>query len=271
MAAQRGQTQAEAGIRKRISEPVYPADPLSDDALQMCTPAAKGGWCWCLFHMWRDRKSSVRGSFADLGRMWGCGEAEAETIVDELRRLKVCRVMRRNGNVMLTCRRLARREKDNKENAERVRRHRAKRPCNGDVMACNGDVMPMYSAPSSLTTVVKEVVLDPPNPPKPPSPPSRRRGGSERNQKWKTAIAETVIMLAPVEWRQELAKEERIKVLIRYEPLIVAATILDLRNGRRKPKSAEDAIKLLQWRLREHKPPSQASYDAAKVKLEGWL
>lgn len=78
-------------------------------------------------------------------------------------------------------------------------------------------------------------------------------------------------MLAPVEWRQELAKEERIKVLIRYEPLIVAATILDLRNGRRKPKSAEDAIKLLQWRLREHKPPSQASYDAAKVKLEGWL
>ena len=269
MAAQRGQTQAEAGIRKRISEPVYPADPLSDDALQMCTPAAKGGWCWCLFHMWRDRKSSVRGSFADLGRMWGCDGAEAETIVEELRRLKVCSVMRRNGNVMLTCRRLARREKDNKENAERVRRHRAKRPCNGDVMACNGDVTAMYSAPSSLTKVVKEeVVLNISTPPKPPPPQGKR---SERNQKWKTEIAHEVIKLAPIEWRRELAKEERIKVLIRYEPLIVAATILDLRNGRRKPKSAEDAIKLLQWRLREHKPPSQASYDAAKVKLEGWL
>ncbi len=128
----------ESGINKRPSEAVYPADIISDTALQMCSLITFGAWMKCLLPMWRDKTSSASGTIKQFARKWGCSEEEVEDIINEIETTNVADVIKSNNNVTLVSRRLKRREDAKEKTRLRVEEHR-----------CNNPVTPKKVLPSS--------------------------------------------------------------------------------------------------------------------------
>ena len=116
----------EAGINKKVSEAVYPADIIGDTDLRMCSLLARGAWFESLLVMWRDKTDCVKGTPARLSRLWGCTLDETESIISELKEMNAGIVTESNGIVTLMCRRLQRRAKERKDGAKRQAKHREK-------------------------------------------------------------------------------------------------------------------------------------------------
>lgn len=114
----------DAGIEKRISEAVYPADILSDTELFKCELLTRGAWFQCLLLMWRDKTDRVSGTPSQLARLWGCSEDQVNIIVLDLTLNKPCNITEQNGVVTLVSRRLERRLKAAKQAIERKRKQR---------------------------------------------------------------------------------------------------------------------------------------------------
>ena len=171
----KGKTQADAGINKRVSEPVYPADILSDSAVLACGIAVRGAWFWCLLTMWHEKRHKVSGTPETFGRAWGCSEDEADRIIGELRGNKVCRVRKSHSLVTLVSRRLKRRDK---ARLDAVKRKRAERAAAKRAAVSQGShsVVAGKSPPPSVSVSVSSPVSTsgvPPTPlddiPKPPA------------------------------------------------------------------------------------------------------
>lgn len=114
----------QAGIDKRVSEAVYPADILGDTRLMMCSLSAQGAWFKCLLSMWRDKKGSISSPIAGYAQFWGCSIEQTESIMAEFKTHKPCSVRTRNGVVTLVSRRLYRRETQRIQDTKRQRKHR---------------------------------------------------------------------------------------------------------------------------------------------------
>ncbi len=143
-----------AGIDKRISEPVYPADILSDTKLQMAPPEVKGGWLWTLLHLWRDKVPSMTGTYDDWGRTWGCSKQRAKTIIATAKRLNICDVTESHNDVTLMSRRLERREVESRNTREcsRVRKQKQRDKESG-IDPCHTHVTPGKVPPSSSVSI----------------------------------------------------------------------------------------------------------------------
>ena len=255
----KARTQAEAGISKRISEPVYPADILSDEKRKVARLATRGAWDDVWFTLCHERAYFMTHTIVEWGRFWGCSTREAKMVLSDMKVSRICNVTFCNGkkhNVTLTCRRLARRDKANKHSAERMRKHRAKKDC-------NAPVTPPFSAPSvsSSFSVPSLRVKTPPLPP-------RKRGDSEieKRSDWTEETATAVIGCAPKAWQRELA--ENVELFMRYEPLLVARHILDLHYADKRPQAGWDAVQWLRHRLNAKSVPSDTHYAEAKKKMK---
>lgn len=154
--------QSPSGAIKRVSEPVYPDDILSDIELGRASLSARGAWLYCLCAMWRDRTDRVTGSLRDFACDWRCTESEAEQVIAELERCNVCEVTYAtncHNNVTLMSRRLARRENERKAARNRQKRSRTETSSRD----CHGPVTAKKPLPS-----VSVSVSSPRNPPKAP-------------------------------------------------------------------------------------------------------
>ncbi len=121
-------TNEDRGVRKRVSEAVYPADILSDGQLGMCTLPTFGAWMKCLLQMWHDDTDRIQGTPESLSRFWGCSCDEAKQVLAELRMHRPCEVLDEtecNGVVTLVNRRREREACQKAANAARVREWRA--------------------------------------------------------------------------------------------------------------------------------------------------
>ena len=129
-------TNADRGIEKRVSEPVYPADILADTAIRLCGPVARCCWYETLFRLWRDDCADLTAKAEDLARVWGVTDSEACAAIAELDEKKVCRVTQRHGFVTLTSRRLERRKKSQEQARKRKQAQRERErdtPCHAAV------------------------------------------------------------------------------------------------------------------------------------------
>jgi len=144
-----------SGINKRVSEPVYPADILSDSALRMCCIVTRGIWYECLLNMWRDKTHSITGTPKQLAVLFGCGDADVTLACRELCDTSASQVTYENGKVTLTCRRLERRGLGRVNGAKRTERWRNKR-------RSDGSVTPKKAAPSSSSSSIDTKETPPP-------------------------------------------------------------------------------------------------------------
>lgn len=155
----------DAGIRKTVSEAVYPADVLSEKTLMAASLEAKGAWSWALLIMWRDGDYELSDSADGFARIWGCDEATSKRVIAELANRGICDVSRicpelsKNVQecpeiVTLTCRRLRRRHKD--KETERLRKAAAREAARR-AAECPTDVppgkVPSSSSSSSSSSV----------------------------------------------------------------------------------------------------------------------
>ena len=147
----------EAGIRKRVSEAVYPADILSEPGLIMASLEAFGAWMKTLLVMWRDDQPNITHTLAHWSRLWGVPEDRASAIIAELSECNVCNVTNGNGSVTLISRRLSRRAKERTDTAKRVAKHRAQK--DGNEPVTTEKATPSISSSLSVTSI------DSPKPP----------------------------------------------------------------------------------------------------------
>ncbi len=148
-----GQSHSDAGISKRVSEPVYPADIIADTALQQCDLLTRGAWYECLWRMWRDRTYKIEGTVTSLARLWGCTEEEVGHVITELIVHSPCDVTQCSNKITLLSRRLQRRELQRIANKKRQKAYREK-DRNGDVTEKNNG--PSSSSVSSSVSSTKE-------------------------------------------------------------------------------------------------------------------
>ena len=136
-----------AGIDNAVSEPVYPADILSEETLIMAPPDVKGAWGWFLFVLWRKRRGSHTATAEEWGRLWGCSAAEATRLCKEIKRRQIGSVTFRNARITLMSRRLSRREQARKAAARRQKQHRERTAAES-----NASVTAKYKLPSSSSS-----------------------------------------------------------------------------------------------------------------------
>jgi hypothetical protein len=143
---------------KQVSEPVYPADILSDAAFRRSHVSVKGAWFAVLLEMWRTGSGEITGTPADFALEWNCNADEFATIIAEMQSRNIFDVHHGNADVTLVCRRIKRREIKRKQTARRVMKHR----CN----TADGDsVTPVYKLPSvssslSVSPTGKDILSD---------------------------------------------------------------------------------------------------------------
>jgi hypothetical protein len=142
-------TNREKGIDRRVSEPVYPKDVLSEVTLVMAPPDVKGAWVWALLILWDNDKPSHTATLDEWGRIWGCSAVEADSLVKEIHDREIGIVTRRHEKVTLTSRRLRRRHKVKEGNRIRKARQRVRDGCHGGVTRKKGASSSSSSVSSS--------------------------------------------------------------------------------------------------------------------------
>ena len=165
----------------------YPKDWTSDTG--MLSLAARGAWIDLLCAMWNSQTRGVLSlTWVGYARILGVSVDQAKTAISELIDMQICdfetdeplhvtecngekklHFVTCNGNVTLKNRRMYRERKSNDNSALRVRRHRMK-------YKCNGNVTPPSSS-SSSTALKKEQPPLPPLSAKKPADPLRGTGG----------------------------------------------------------------------------------------------
>jgi len=116
----------DAGINKRVSEAVYPADILSDETLIPCELKTKGAWFWCLLIMWRTKTNSITKTVSQFARLWGCSEDDARDVIADMVANKPCVVTESPEGVTLLSRRLTNRKVSRKQASERKAAQRSR-------------------------------------------------------------------------------------------------------------------------------------------------
>lgn len=122
---------------------LHVSDWMADTAF--LSLAARGFWMdlICVMHQ-RNRIGSITGSLLQIAHACRCSEGEAETALSELSNAKVANVVKGNGNVTVTCRRMQRAENERKRVANAVRKSR-------ELKGCNGNVTPPMTEKGSVT------------------------------------------------------------------------------------------------------------------------
>lgn len=117
---------------KRPWYPWYPGDWRRETSVQMCSIKTRGIYREILDCMYYSKEQgSLTGFVSDLARLVGCGEAEMDDALNELKRLNVCDIsVTHNGRITITNRRMAREAKDREQNRLRQERHRRSRKNN---------------------------------------------------------------------------------------------------------------------------------------------
>ena len=123
---------AERGSCRRAGERVYPADILADSALGRADLATFGAWMKTLLHLWREKSASICATVCGWAHLWSCSEDEAARILSQFKELGVGDVGSCDGRVTVACRRLLRRKRGRRFQAQRVRRQRSRTGRDGD-------------------------------------------------------------------------------------------------------------------------------------------
>ena len=153
-------SQRESGMDKRVAEPFYMKDWLSDLELQSADLATRGAWIQTLCAMWLDKTDRVTKTADQLARFWGCERAEVERILGVLASQKICTVTVRHDNITLVSRRLSRRTKARNSAAKRQKEARARKASqarHGGVTAEKGPSSFSSSFSSSEERELKDV------------------------------------------------------------------------------------------------------------------
>ena len=138
----------------------YVRDWLTDTELSQCSPATRGIWADMLCAMWiapnRGKLENITPE--SLSRIARCTADEADRALQELEESGAASVTR-NGKVTechkkvtVVCRRMAREEKERKDNADRQKRHRGKRNAESN-SGSNTDVTPPSASASAFCRV----------------------------------------------------------------------------------------------------------------------
>ncbi len=149
----------EAGIKRRVSVPVYAKDILSELTLIMSPLDIKGAWVWCLLSMWDTGADRVTGTFEEMGFFWGCSDVEAKRISEEIKRRKIGDVTFSHNDVTIVSRRLSRAKKHREQDAKRKRKQRKKEshaPVTAKKALPSSSSSISSSSSSSISTKVKD-------------------------------------------------------------------------------------------------------------------
>jgi len=146
----------DSGIKRRVSEAVYPKDILSEITLVMAPPDVKGAWAWCLLAMWDNDTDRVEGSYLEIGLFWGCSADEAKRLCEEIKRRKIGGVTLSHDYVTLMSRRLNRRLKEREQAKKRKRKERQNK-CHASVTGENGTSSSSSSISSSSSVTNKSL------------------------------------------------------------------------------------------------------------------
>lgn len=125
MTEHKGMKHKDAGIRKRVSEAVYPKDILADIALMSLSPVAWCAWVKTLLHMWMAGGYEIRKTYLELSRLWGMTVEEAQAAISEMIQVDVGKISVLDGVVCLISRRLERRHTEQAGNRKRQNDFRA--------------------------------------------------------------------------------------------------------------------------------------------------
>ena len=137
----------------------YPADWKKDPAVRSLTPASRGVWWDLICSMWETKeRCKLTGTIDSLSRIVGCSPDDIQKFLDENAVHQVADVTVSHGRVTVTCRRMARQEKERQQAAKRKRRERMSGSCHGDVTVESENVTSVSS--SSSSTTVKESSLE---------------------------------------------------------------------------------------------------------------
>jgi len=145
-------------------------DWLSDPAVSMLTPAARGVWfdLICVMHE-QGRSGELRGTTDLLARVARCSTAELAQALTEFQATGAADVTDRNGTVTVVNRRM-KRESDRRKSAnDRQKKRRAKKPKKKS-RKCHNDVTP-HNTEYRVQNTEKD------NPPNPPEGGTSRREG----------------------------------------------------------------------------------------------
>jgi len=171
-------THKEAGIRKKPSIPLYPADVLSDSALAGASIEERGAWLWLLMYILHEDTDRHVTSWESLRVKWGLGStAECRAMCHRLEEQGICRVEMDETTVCLVNRRRERVLKERRATARRVAKCRAKSlqkmlhvtVCNKNVtrenptlkQECNAPIMPVVGPDSAAVRVCNKNVTKP--------------------------------------------------------------------------------------------------------------
>ena len=138
----------------------YVRDWLSDPQLKMASHQSKGIWIDLLCYMWESPdRGELSGTVKDFCRMLGTTENEFTQFLDETKRLNFASVTEGNGKVTVQNRRMAREEKERKNNALRQARYKSNAKSN---IEGNEKVTPISSSSSSKRVLKCRVDTLPP-------------------------------------------------------------------------------------------------------------
>lgn len=113
---------------------LYVGDWLSDEALTLCSPAARGVWIdfLCMMHK-RDRCGVLIGSREQLSQIGRCPAVHLDRVLSELQTTGAADISERDGVVTVVNRRMKREAKDRTDNKLRQQRYRESESSNGEL------------------------------------------------------------------------------------------------------------------------------------------
>lgn len=84
MGSLKGRSHKAAGISKRVSEAVFPADILSDAEYNLCSDIGRGAWSQTLWQIWHNKSDRLEKPFSSLVILWNASPSRARQAIHEL-------------------------------------------------------------------------------------------------------------------------------------------------------------------------------------------
>lgn len=111
----------------------FPSRWKGDTELSMCSPATRGVWIDLLCAMHQSGRTGIlRGTFDQLARAARCSTAELSQALTDLQTTSAADVTIRNNDVTVVNRLMKQEDKERKDTALRVKKHRSNGECNAD-------------------------------------------------------------------------------------------------------------------------------------------